>query len=210
MDFGPHFPVILKPAWEGSSKGIRNRCLVERAEDLAGTLEALCRDYLQPILIEEYIQGEEVTVGIVGNESPTIIGVMQVRSTEPVENFVYSLEVKRDFRRQVRYDCPPALPEDVIQSVTRAALNAYRVLGCRDVARVDFRVRAGVPYFLEINPLPGLNPQSSDLVIMAKLCGWSYPQLIESILSAAFDRQSLANLPGRLSTSRRTQPSLLP
>jgi D-alanine-D-alanine ligase len=120
------------------------------------------------------------------------------------------LEVKRDFRRQVRYDCPPALPEDVIRSVRQAALNAYRVLGCRDVARVDFRVRAGVPCFLEINPLPGLNPQSSDLVIMAKLCGWSYPQLIESILLAAFGRQSLANLPGRLSTSRRTHPSLLP
>jgi D-alanine-D-alanine ligase len=57
------------------------------------------------------------------------------------------------------------------------------------VARVDFRLRGGVPYFLEVNPLPGLNPESSDLVIMSRLCGWSYAQLIETILQAALVRQ---------------------
>jgi D-alanine-D-alanine ligase len=65
----------------------------------------------------------------------------------------------------------------------------YRALGCRDVARIDFRLRDGIPYFLEANPLPGLNPESSDLVIMARLCGWTYPKLIETILQAAMKRQ---------------------
>jgi D-alanine-D-alanine ligase len=62
------------------------------------------------------------------------------------------------------------------------------VLGCRDVARVDFRLRDGVPYFLEVNPLPGLNPKSSDLVIMARLAGWTYAQLITAIITAAQER----------------------
>jgi D-alanine-D-alanine ligase len=57
------------------------------------------------------------------------------------------------------------------------------------VARIDFRLREGVPYFLEVNPLPGLNPETSDLVILARLAGWSYPQLIQAILQSALDRQ---------------------
>jgi D-alanine-D-alanine ligase len=76
-----------------------------------------------------------------------------------------------------------------VKAIDGAALNAYEVLGCRDVARVDFRVRDGVPYFLELNPLPGLNPESSDLVILAEIVGWTYGQLIESILDAAIARQ---------------------
>jgi D-alanine-D-alanine ligase len=102
--------------------------------------------------------------------------------------FVYSLEVKRDFRNQVDYECPARLPVEVTQQVRDAALTVYRALGCRDVSRIDFRLRAGKPYFLEVNPLPGINPESSDLVIMAELCGWSYSLLIQTILLAALRR----------------------
>jgi D-alanine-D-alanine ligase len=107
------------------------------------------------------------------------------------EHFVYSLEVKRDYLRQVRYECPARLPPDAYRDVQEAALRAFSALGCRDVARVDFRLRDGVPYFLEVNPLPGLNPESSDLVIMAKLVGWTYPQLIRAILQAALERHAM-------------------
>jgi D-alanine-D-alanine ligase len=72
--------------------------------------------------------------------------------------------------------------------VEQAALTVYRALGCRDVARIDFRLRDGEPYFLEVNPLPGLNPETSDLVILAGLRGWSHAQLIERILAAALAR----------------------
>jgi D-alanine-D-alanine ligase len=109
---------------------------------------------------------------------------------QPTERFVYSLEVKRDFRRQVRYECPAHLLPGNSEAVERAALTVYRALGCRDVARIDFRLREGIPYFLEANPLPGLNPDSSDLVIMARMLGWSYDQLIGRILQAAMDRQA--------------------
>jgi len=179
---------IVKPAWEGSSKGIRSKCLVHNRQQLADALAELRRDYQQPILIEEFIRGDELTVGIVGNDPPRVVGVMRVLPNEPTEDFVYSLEVKRDFRRQVRYEVPPALPSRIVRAVEEAALQAYQVLGCQDVSRVDFRLRGDVPYFLEVNPLPGLNPESSDLVILAGLAGWSYEQLIETILQAALDR----------------------
>ncbi len=185
---GMEFPVIIKPAWEGSSKGIRGTCIVDEKDELASTVQRLSQDYEQPVLVEEFINGDELTVGIIGNNPPKILGVMSVAPRTPTERFVYSLEVKRDFRRQVHYDCPPKLPPSVIQSVEQAALRCYHALGCRDVARIDFRLRNGVPYFLEVNPLPGLNPESSDLVIMASLREWNYRQLIHSILQAALER----------------------
>jgi D-alanine-D-alanine ligase len=183
--------VIVKPAWEGSSKGIRGHCLVHRPEELADVVDSLARDYDQPVLVEEYIQGVEVTVGIVGNDPPQVMGMMGIIPCEPSEHFVYSVDVKRDFRRLVRYESPPKIGSRAIEAVSAAALRAHQALGCRDVSRVDFRIRDGVPYFLEINPLPGLNPDSSDLVILSRLCGWTYPQLIETIFSTAVARTVL-------------------
>ena len=113
---------------------------------------------------------------------------MRVLPNEPSERFIYGLEVKRDFRRQVRYECPAALSLLDTTVVEMAALEAFRVLGCRDVARVDFRLRDGVPYFLEINPLPGLTPGWSDLVLIAQGCGMDYRGLIGEILSGAIRR----------------------
>jgi D-alanine-D-alanine ligase len=184
---GP-FPAIVKPAWEGSSKGIRNHCVVNRPEDLPDVIASLRRDHRQPVLVEEFIRGDELTVGILGNDPPRILGIMRVLPRKPTEQFVYSLEVKRDYLNQVRYECPAKLAAEQTRAVQEAALKAYDVLGCRDVCRVDFRLREGVPYFLEVNPLPGINPESSDLVIMANALGWNYGRLIETILQAAIVR----------------------
>jgi D-alanine-D-alanine ligase len=185
------FPLVVKPAWEGSSKGIRNKCLIQAAADLPEVVDSLRRDHRQPILLEEYIEGDELTVGIYDNEPPRILGIMRVVPRFPVDKFIYSLEIKRDYRRLVKYECPAPLAAEVTARVEEAALAAFHALGCRDIARVDFRVRAGIPYFLEVNPLPGLNPDDSDLVIMAKLVGWSYAKLIETIVDAAMKRHKV-------------------
>ena len=104
----------------------------------------------------------------------------------------YDADQVRDYLRQVRYECPALLPSSMLAQVESAALEAYRQLSCRDVARIDYRLSEVGLYFLEANPLPGLNPQSSDLVIMAGLRGWSYERLIEAILSAALERHAIA------------------
>ena len=179
------FPVIIKPAWEGSSKGIRGKSLWIEPERLPLAVASLQRDHRQPVLVEEFIHGDELTVGVIGNNPPRIVGIMRVLPTRPTERFVYSLEVKRDFGAQVRYEVPARVSPEATEAIQRAALAAYHILGCRDVSRLDFRLREGVPYFLEVNPLPGLNPDSGDLVILSGMAGWSYAQLIHAILDAA-------------------------
>jgi D-alanine-D-alanine ligase len=182
------FPLVAKPAWEGSSKGIRNRCFVESAKNLPDVAASLRAAHPQTILCEEYIEGDEVTVGLLGNGEPSILGMMGIKPNFPADHFIYSLEIKREYKKLVTYSCPPKLPAATLEKVAASARNAFRVLGCRDVSRIDFRVRDGVPYFLEVNPLPGLNPDDSDLVIMAGLVGWSYERLVSTILHEAMKR----------------------
>jgi D-alanine-D-alanine ligase len=190
---------IVKPAWEGSSKGIRGKCLVHSDAELVKVIERLRKDYQQPLLVEEFIAGHELTVGVLGNNPPKVLGIMRVvpkDTKKPNSQFIYSLEVKRDWENQVRYECPPAgYDAETLAAIESAALTAYSALGCRDVARIDFRLRDRVPYFLEVNPLPGLNPETGDLVIIAKSMGVSHTELIGRILSAATERQVRSPIP---------------
>jgi D-alanine-D-alanine ligase len=183
------YPAFVKPIWEGSSKGIRLNSLVREPEQLRKIVTDLLNNYRQPVLVEEFIAGEEVTVGIVGNTPPRLVGIMRVVPRQKDADFVYSLEVKRDYLNLVDYECPAKLEKKTLQQIQESSLKAFQVLECRDFARVDFRIsQDGTPYFLEINPLAGLNPRSSDLIIMAKLVGITYNDLIGSILDAAIGR----------------------
>jgi D-alanine-D-alanine ligase len=105
--------------------------------------------------------------------------------------FVYGVEAKRDWRRRVRYHVPPRLPAAVLDAIADYALEAYCLLGCRDIARIDFRLdAAGRPVFLECNPLPGLNPRDSDIIIMSRdAC--RYEDLVRGILLDAGQRVGL-------------------
>ena len=188
---GLTLPVIAKPTCEGSSKGIRNRCLIKTAAEFGPVIVGLWKDYQQPVLVEEYIAGDEVTIGLVGSDPPQSIGIMHVIPKNADPDFVYSLEVKRNWHDAVDYVAPAKFPPDVTRAIEADAMAVYAGLGCRDVARLDFRVRDGVPYFLEVNPLPGLNPESGDLCYLAYRMGLTYPQLIGMILDAAVTRYGL-------------------
>ncbi len=183
------FPVFIKPAYEGSSKGIR---LGSRTETVAQTFQVtaeLLECYQQPVMVEEFIAGDEVTVGILGNSPATVLGIMRVLPKKRSDYFIYSLEVKREWEQLVEYECPAQLEKGILQQVTNSSLKVFEILGCRDFARIDFKLSPeGLPYFLEINPLAGLNPRSSDLPIMAYKLGWTYQALISAILNAAVQR----------------------
>lgn len=185
-------PAFIKPAYEGSSKGIRLNSMADTYTKVRTVTADLLKKYTQPVLIEQYIEGDEVTVGIVGNSPPAIVGIMHVVPRRKFKAFVYSLEVKRNWRKLVEYQCPAKLPKNVFKRVEESSLKAYKALGCRDFSRVDFRIgKDGIPYFLEVNPLPGLNPVSGDLPIMSGKMGWSYNGLIAAIFNAAKARYKL-------------------
>jgi D-alanine-D-alanine ligase len=183
-----NFPVIIKPASEGSSKGIRQTCLAYNLRQAVNEIRRLLEFYHQPAIVEEFIEGDEVTVGIIGNTPPKIVGVMRILPRNSTRNFVYSIEVKRDYEALVDYECPAQIKSEVISKTEEASLNAFMVLGCRDFARIDFRIGTdGTPYFIEINPLPGLGTYS-DLIIMAIKTGWTHQGLISAVLDAALKR----------------------
>jgi len=184
------FPAIVKPAYEGSSKGIRLTSVVNNMRQLREEVSRLLEAYRQPVMVEEFISGDEVTVGIIGNAPPEVIGMMRILPRKRGERFVYSLEVKRDYLNLVNYESPPRLDDKVLSGIASASLKIFKVLGCRDFARIDFRVNPdGVPYFLEINPLPGLGTYS-DLVIMARKLGWKHQGLIQAVFETAQKRCS--------------------
>jgi D-alanine-D-alanine ligase len=187
------YPVLVKPNDEGSSKGIREDCVAENAAqalDRARSLQAL---YHCPVLVEEFLPGPELTVGIVGNgTSAEILAVMEIAPTAADPRFVYSLEVKRDWRRRVQYHIPPRVPRDLLSEVEQAALRSYRLLGCRDFARMDFRADSdGRPCFIECNPLPGLDPDNSDIVILSSQ-RYTYDQLVQRIFLEAVKRTGVS------------------
>ena len=184
------YPAIVKPNDEGSSKGIRDNPVCSDVAAASRRARWLREQYGCPVLAEEFLTGAEVTVAIAGTPPDArVLGVMEVAPvTGTTGPFVYSVEVKRDWTRHVEYHVPPRLESTAERAVREHALTAHRLLGCRDLARLDFRFDAdGIPRFLECNPIPGLGPVTSDVVMMTKR-SLPYEALIQGVLLDAMRR----------------------
>jgi D-alanine-D-alanine ligase len=184
------FPLIVKPIAEGSSKGVHATSVVESEAELRDSAQKMIAKYDQPALVEDYIGGREFTVGMLGERRPKVLPPMEVVFLDIAETRpVYSFEFKQDWSSKIRYDVPAKLEPAQLKALERAARECFIALGCRDVARVDFRMdESGRIYFLECNPLPGLTPGWSDLVLIAQAAGIEYNALIAEILSGAIRR----------------------
>ncbi len=180
-------PAVVKPAWEGSSKGIRSTSLVTTRSELKERVVEMLGMYQQPVLVEEFIDGDEVTVAALGN-APWWLGAMRVLPRTSQGPFIYSLEVKRDWENRVKYEAPAVLSPQASDALMSASLRVLEILEVRDVARMDFRIRDGVPYFIEINPLPGLDPRTGDLCILARGHGLDHAAVLDRIVRAAVAR----------------------
>jgi D-alanine-D-alanine ligase len=184
------FPAFVKPLAEGTGKGCEAASLVHTPAELQTATTRVIERYRQPALVEQYLPGREFTVGIVGNgEDARVLGVCEILLRENAEANVYSLHNKELCEDLVIY--APADDDEARLAGTRG-LEAYRALECRDAARIDFRSDArGEPYFLEANPLAGLNPWHSDLPILAAQNGIEFVTLIGLILDAGLARYGL-------------------
>ena len=184
------FPVIVKPNQEGSSKGIGDKSVCDTEEQLRAAVRAIIESYEQPALVEEYIPGREFTVGVLGEKRPRILPPMEIVFLDKTEERpVYDFAVKQDWKKQVEYVCPARVTPAELRAIERIARDTFVVLDCRDVARVDLRLNdQGELFVLEVNPLPGLTPGFSDLVMIAKAAGIDYTELIGEILSGGIKR----------------------
>lgn len=185
------FPLIVKPNAEGSSKGIEGSTSVcDTEEELRAAVKMCVERYRQPALVEEYIAGREFTVGLLGDKRPRVLAPMEIcfRDREN-ERPVYDYAVKQEWEKHVYYQCPAKLTESEQKAIEKIARATFWALDCRDVARVDLRMASdGRIYVLEVNPLPGLTPGYSDLVLIAQAVGIEYDSLIAEIMSGGLRR----------------------
>jgi len=183
------FPLFAKPVAEGTGKGISSASRLDSSDDLTRVCRRLLRQYGQPVLVERFLPGREFTAGVVGNgRRARVIGVMEVHYRSSAQA-IYSYETKKEYETRVAYEPATGPVRDQCTELTR---RVWDLLGCRDAGRVDLRCDGrGRPYFLEINPLAGLNPVHSDLPILARLHGWSFESLIAEIMRHALARYGL-------------------
>lgn len=186
------FPLFVKPAAEGTAKGISKDSLVKDRCAVVEQVKRLLKVYKEPVLVEKFLPGREFTVAIWGNSKPEIIGMMEIIVIDPAQNSIYSYDAKEEWRSKVQYKLFDERKSYLWRRIAEIALSAYKVLNCRDVSRVDIRCdEKGEPYFLEINPIPGLQPEHSDFPMTAKMVGINYEDLIGRIIEIAKDRYSL-------------------
>jgi len=223
------FPLFVKPSREGTGMGVSAKSIANNPAELRERLEYIIQRYHQTALVERFIAGREVTVGLVGNISgiaarrlpsrhyaysqqprdyseaglaalktsgitffpPLEIDLVPYRETDAV----YSNRLKTDLADQIGYLCPAPLEGSQVEELNWLTAAVFRVTGCYDVARVDFRLDENdhyKPYILEINPLPGLAPKISDLVIEGEAIGIGHVELVNMILDEAIERHGLS------------------
>ncbi len=214
LDPGLKFPLFVKPSREGTGMGVSRKSIVYNEEEMRDQIAAIIEKYKQPVLVERYIEGREVTVGFVGN----LVGPVAQRVPEdeharriqaglhflpPMEvdlapfsdsDTVYSNRLKVELADKLNYMCPAPITPEQKDELNWLAAAVFRVIGALDVSRVDFRLDMHddyKPYILEINPLPGLSPIISDLVIEAAGAGIGHTELVNMILETALKRYSM-------------------
>ena len=194
-----YFPLIVKPNCEGSAKGIHASSLVKSRLRVYEEISRIRRLYNQEALVEEFIDGVEITVGILGNQQHMILPLLEIDFTNCRKNGepFYSWEVKEYQGVDPQYPdpeffCPARVSRAEERAIKKVALAAHQALGCLDLSRVDMRLsNDSIPYVLEVNSLPGLDPKESNLTRMAEASGMSYPELINGILESALQRHHL-------------------
>jgi len=208
------FPLFVKPSREGTGMGVSAKSIVHDEAELREQVAYIIERYNQTALVERYIEGHEVTVGLVGNlarpaarrlpddedaariqEGLLFLPPMEVDLAPYLEtDVVYANRLKVALADQLNYLCPAPLPEELVADLNWLTAAVFRVTGALDVSRVDFRLDAHdnwKPYILEINPLPGLSPGISDLVIEAAAMGIEHAELVNMILNTALKRYGM-------------------
>lgn len=188
------YPAIVKPVNEDASMGIDLDSVVRSPAELRAKLARVLARYQQPALVEEFIDGRELAVSLWGNDPVETLPVAEQDFSaigDPLERLLTydSKWVEESFHyKNIPSLVPAPLASEEHASVTQAAMRAYQVMGMRDIGRVDFRFRGGIPYIIDINEIPDLDHESG-FPRAARVAGYAYPEMAERLLTFALKRE---------------------
>lgn len=190
------YPLFVKPRFEDASLGITIESIVENERDLRRRIQYVHDTYRQGALVEEYIEGREINAAVIGNVPFEALPLSEIRFGSDLSRPIVSYDGK--WREESpEYEatqpiCPAPLKAKEEILLRDVALRAYKILECRDYARIDIRLRDGVPHILEINANPDISPDAG-LAGAARAAGISFPKLIDRILAMAVKRKEVLN-----------------
>lgn len=197
------FPLIVKPSREDASIGIENKSVVYNDNELRQRIEFILDEHRQPALIEEYIDGREINVSVVGNpvngtESLIVFPISEIDFTGLPDDYprIVSYNSKWMYKTVefagTKAVCPAEnIPKELEETIKKTAREVYSIIGASDYARVDFRVKDNIPYVLELNPNPDIASdvdEDTGFTRSGKAYGWTYEQLIQNIIGFASER----------------------
>ncbi len=194
IDENMKYPLIVKPSREDASIGIETASVVSTPAELKKRVRSVFEQFDQPALVEEYVDGRELNVAILGNRKPTVFPISEIdMSTLPKEYhriITYNAKWMKGTEeyKHTRGVCPALLPPELEAGLKEMALKAYQFLGCRDYARVDFRLsKDHRPYILEVNPNPDIS-DDAGFARSAAACGFAFDDLVGKIVECALER----------------------
>ncbi|NMB92544.1 MAG: D-alanine--D-alanine ligase [Parcubacteria group bacterium] len=189
------FPVIVKPIFEGASIGISSKSICFNFEQVQKVTAKVLERLKKPVMIEQFIDGKEVTIGVLGNFPPQIFPPMEIdfsplnKKEAKASSGIQTFKFKTDYSEKASYYLPARFSSEILSRITDTVAKAFTALNLRDVTRFDARVdQNGVPYILEANAIVGLEPNHSDFPRIYKFLNKSYDDLINDILAAALER----------------------
>lgn len=190
------FPVIIKPNFEGSSKGITQNSIIENPKDLADKLNEALKKYPEGVLVEEYIDGKDITVPYLENlADPVLDAIEYIIDIEGIKDRrykIYDYDLKTLYYDNVSVEVAK-IPEEIKNKLKEATKQIIKNVGCKDLGRLDFRLTDdGQIYFLEINCLPSLD-QGVGFFVSAKNKGLQYPDVFNHIIKSALQRNLKQN-----------------
>jgi D-alanine-D-alanine ligase len=189
-----NFPLIVKPSREDASVGIESSSVVSNLSELKKRIRFVIERFDQPALVEEYIDGRELNIAIIGNKKPLVLPISEIdMSTLPKKYrriISYNAKWMKDTEEyeHTRGVCPADLPVELETQIKEIALKAFQILGCRDYARIDVRLSAdNKPFILEVNPNPDIS-DDAGFARSARAHGFTFEELICKIVESALER----------------------
>jgi D-alanine-D-alanine ligase len=198
---GLHYPLIVKPAREDGSIGVENESVVYNLRELKRRCEYILGEFRQPAIVEEFIDGRELNVSVLGSEEPVVLPISEIDFSTMPESFenIVTYQAKWEPRHETYHRtipiCPARLPRRVERRVREIALKAFQIMGCRDYARIDIRLdRKNNPFVLEVNPNPHLS-EGMGLMRSAEASGLPFSQTLRKIVEFALRRPKILSPP---------------